>query len=271
MALARENVQPIWQAWVLSFLAESPDIVGPERAEAAAHEALAHFREQHNAWGQANALQSLARFTFERGEIESAVDLLDESLTWRDQVGERTALVEGLACVADFASRRGQHEGAAVLLGAIQAWGGVRLDAPAALDHLHLARTVATTRQALPAERFAWRRAEGAALTRREALATARALLQEQEIAPKEERPALAGAPTVVTMRRHEPVPVDELTRREREVLGLLAERLSDAEIAGRLFIGTRTAEFHVANITSKLGATNRREATAIAARMGLL
>jgi DNA-binding CsgD family transcriptional regulator len=269
LALAREHVEPIWQAWVLSFLAESPDIVGPERAEAAAHEALAHFREQRSAWGQANTLQSLALFAVARGEFESAVTLLDESLTWREQVGERTALVEGLACVADFAVRRGQHEEAAVLLGAIQAWGGVQLDTPAALDHLHLARTVTTTRQALPAERFAWRRAEGAALTRREALATARALLQE--LTPDGAPPTSAGALPVVTARRHEPVPVEALTRREREVLGLLAERLSDAEIASRLFIGTRTAEFHVANINSKLGAANRREATAIAARMGLL
>jgi DNA-binding NarL/FixJ family response regulator len=121
----------------------------------------------------------------------------------------------------------------------------------------------------LPAERFAWRRAEGAALTRREALATARALLQE--IVPDENAPVSTGMPPLVTVRRHEPVPVEALTRREREVLGLLAERLSDAEIASRLFIGTRTAEFHVANINSKLGAANRREATAIAVRMGLL
>jgi hypothetical protein len=105
LALAREYVEPIWQAWVLSFLAESPDIVGPERAEAAAHEALAHFREQRSAWGQANTLQSLALFAVERGEIETAVALLDESLTWRDQVGERTALVEGRPWASIFAAQ----------------------------------------------------------------------------------------------------------------------------------------------------------------------
>jgi NarL family two-component system response regulator LiaR len=61
-----------------------------------------------------------------------------------------------------------------------------------------------------------------------------------------------------------------DLTRREREVLDLLVQRLSDPEIAERLYIGTRTVEFHVANILGKLGVENRRDATAIAVRAGL-
>jgi DNA-binding NarL/FixJ family response regulator len=53
------------------------------------------------------------------------------------------------------------------------------------------------------------------------------------------------------------------LTRREREVLGLLCLRLTDAEIALRLSVGTRTVESHVASILTKLNARNRREAAA--------
>ena len=67
------------------------------------------------------------------------------------------------------------------------------------------------------------------------------------------------------------PSPVEKLTPRERDVLPLLGQRLSDAEIADHLFIGVRTAEFHVANIIGKLGATSRRDAIATAAKMGLL
>ncbi len=64
-------------------------------------------------------------------------------------------------------------------------------------------------------------------------------------------------------------LPVRGLTRREREVLHLVCLRLTDPEIAERLFIGTRTVESHVANILAKLDAANRREAAMAASRLG--
>jgi DNA-binding NarL/FixJ family response regulator len=58
---------------------------------------------------------------------------------------------------------------------------------------------------------------------------------------------------------------VDKLTRREVEVLRLLGEGLTNAEIAGRLFISTKTAGNHVSSILMKLGLRNRSQAAALA------
>ncbi len=59
-----------------------------------------------------------------------------------------------------------------------------------------------------------------------------------------------------------------ELTPRERQVLDLMSRRLTDPEIAARLFLSPRAVEIHVASVLDKLGVANRRDAAAAAARL---
>ena len=63
----------------------------------------------------------------------------------------------------------------------------------------------------------------------------------------------------------------EPLTRRETEVLELLAEGLPNKTIAARLGISDQTVKFHVSSICGKLGAVNRTDAVRRAIRRGLV
>lgn len=65
----------------------------------------------------------------------------------------------------------------------------------------------------------------------------------------------------------NQPNLLDELSKREREVLQLLAEGISNAEIATRLFISEKTVKSHVSNILSKLHLADRTQAAVFAWR----
>ncbi len=70
-----------------------------------------------------------------------------------------------------------------------------------------------------------------------------------------------------VAAARGGPAATGQLTRREREVLELLGEGMTNRELAARLFLSRKTVERHVRNVLSKLGLRNRAEAAAYVVR----
>jgi non-specific serine/threonine protein kinase len=112
----------------------------------------------------------------------------------------------------------------------------------------------AQVQRAIGCQRWNARRAEGSALDRRAAVALALREPPPDRGAQPEPLPGGAASP---------------LTRRQQEVAALVAHGLTDREIAARLVISTRTAEYHVEQILSRLGFRSRAEIAAWSAALG--
>lgn len=161
---------------------------------------------------------------------------------------------QGSACVAAAAGTDAYRLEVAVrdLESAIAAFTAARLPLEAAGARLRLAELVQADDPALAraevrtaAEAFAWL---GASAELDRATALLRTL----------------GGPARTGARR-----VGSLTDREAEVLALIAQGLTNPQIAERLFISRKTASHHVSNVLAKLGVRSRAEAAAWAAAHG--
>ena len=108
-----------------------------------------------------------------------------------------------------------------------------------------------------------------AALTRRD-LAASLAALGRPDAAAAETARAGAVLQGLSTASRADPDELEPLSAREREVLALIAEGLTNRQIAERLVLSEHTVHRHVTNLLGKLGLHSRSAAAALAARSGM-
>ncbi|KXC06634.1 response regulator [Microbacterium hominis] len=90
-------------------------------------------------------------------------------------------------------------------------------------------------------------------------------------LAPRASQRLLQAHPGLASKTDAEAERVSSLTEREQQVLALVAEGLSNAEIGARLYLGAGTVKDHVSAILAKLGVAGRVQAALAAQRAGLL
>ena len=196
-------------------------------------------------------LELLVQIRVTRGELDAAREALERLQAIATAgANERTNAAGKLAAGRLYAAA-GDERARSHLHAALQGFSALDLPLEAARTQLELARAVARD---VPAAAIA---------EARMALATFERLGASRD--------ADAAADLLRTLGeaagRAWPKRYGTLTKRETEVLSLLAAGCSNPEIAERLYISRRTAEHHVANILSKLDLRSRAEAAAYAVR----
>ena len=250
------KVDETWGAAVeLGFLAVAwRDQGDHERAKRLAERGLALSREVGERQAISVALNTLATLAQAERDHERARELFEEGLTVSAELGNESDVVHCLEGLASIAGAEGSIVRAVRLWGAAEALleeieVGVHTYVP---DHSIQQSQVAAAHARLDEEAFEAAWAEGRMMTSEQAIQYA----LEQEAGPKQ---AAAEANSA------------GLSAREAEVLRLVAGGLTNAEVAEKLFLSSRTVDWHLGTIYRKLGSHSRTEAARFAAEHDLL
>jgi len=92
-------------------------------------------------------------------------------------------------------------------------------------------------------------------------------LFRQLGAAPWAERAEAELRATGETVRRSEPGTLAQLTPQERKIVDLVADGLSNREIAAQLYLSPRTVDYHLRKVFTKLGITSRTELARLATR----
>lgn len=256
VAAAMTNLGSIWQA-----RGDEP------QAEALWEASLRDRRRIGDAGGVAHVLTLLGGLAVDQRAYGTAADRYHEALAVRLAMGDDDSvapILEGLAAVGAMQ----QGELAAVqLAGAADALRGATGEARSASEQAAVERTLGALRAQFDADAFAQAWAAGRALSVQQAIAIASALrlpdgTASGDLSGAGDEPVTHGPPGAHTF---------DLTPREREVLRLLAEGLTYAQIGERLVISPRTVDAHARAIFGKLGVRSRSAATHIALQHRLI
>ncbi|MEW9518362.1 LuxR C-terminal-related transcriptional regulator [Streptomyces tubercidicus] len=239
---AQQDLAAQWQTLFLLSLACC--LSDDPRATELGEECLALCNTHDAQWSRSHALWVLGLQQWLCGDTQRAITLLQDALRVEQPAHNLLAGAQCLEVLAWATAHTGRSHQAAKLLGAAQTlWqsAGCPLAGLGRLMHHH--NSCRTQLQgALGDESFATAVQAGAELTFEEAVACALG------------RPL---PPTSASAEENTPTP---LTRREKEVVDLLAQGLTNKEIATKLVISPRTAGTHVNNILAKLGFTSRTQ-----------
>ena len=231
-----------------------------ERALALDEESLGLYRDAQDAYGIVMCLIQIGFVTLAQGDYERATTLLREGLRLARELDHKVFIQYCLTGLAGVAASRGWPVRAARLWGTTEGMG-----------ETYGGHIVRSARSVIGYEdRLAAARSQLDQATWTAAWDKGRAMSPEQavEYALEQEAASEPAAPEPYPAR--EPYPVG-LSAREAEVLRLVATGLSNAEVAERLFISSRTVGWHLSSIYRKLGFHSRTEATRFAVELGLL